>query len=191
MIRRMVLGAFAAALAVQGAFDAAGARAAQPTGRTAHDFAFTDIDGAPLPLSQFAGRPVLVVNTASRCGFTDQYSGLQTLWTRYGEAGLVVIGVPSDQFNQELAEEADVKAFCELNFGVTFPLTEITPVRGPKAHPFYAWAAREMGEAQAPRWNFHKYLLDGDGRLVAAFGTGVEPTAPQVTGKIERLLPGS
>ncbi len=189
MIRRMVLGAFAAALAAQSAASALAGQAAAPTGETAHAFAFTDIDGAPLPLAQFAGRPVLVVNTASRCGFTGQYAGLQQLWTRYGEAGLVVIGVPSDQFNQELGTESAVKDFCELNFGVTFPLTAISAVRGEDAHPFYAWAARELGPAQAPRWNFHKYLVDGEGRLAAAFGTGVEPTAPQVVSKIEALLP--
>lgn len=191
MIRRMVLGAFAAALAAQSALTAAAGQSGAPTGATAHAFAFTDIDGGPLPLAQFAGRPVLVVNTASKCGFTGQYAGLQDLWTRFGPEGLVVIGVPSDQFNQELREESAVKSFCELNYGVTFPLTEITAVRGDKAHPFYAWASAELGPAQAPRWNFHKYLVDGEGRLVAAFGTGVEPTAPQVVSKIEALLPRS
>jgi glutathione peroxidase len=191
MIRRMVLGAFAAALAAQSALTAAAGQSGAATGRTAHAFAFTDIDGAPMPLAQFAGRPMLVVNTASKCGFTGQYAGLQELWTRFGPEGLVVIGVPSDQFNQELREESAVKTFCELNYGVSFPLTEITAVRGDKAHPFYVWAAAELGPAQAPRWNFHKYLVDGEGRLVAAFGTGVEPTAPQVVSKIESLLPNS
>lgn len=186
MMRRLFLAAAAAALAGPSVSSPTPPRA---TSARAHDFSFTDIDGNPLSLAQFSGRPVLVVNTASRCGFTGQYAGLQTLWTRYRDQGLVVIGVPSNDFRQELSNEAAVRDFCELNYGVDFPLTEITGVKGPQAHPFYAWAAEVMGSRLAPRWNFHKYLVDGDGRLVAAFATGVEPLSRTVTSAIERLLP--
>ena len=189
MMRRLFL------LGMMGAVGGLAAMArsagAANTAATAHDFAFAGIDGGVLRLKDFAGQPVLVVNTASRCGFTPQYDGLQALWSRYRERGLVVLGVPSDDFGgQELATEAEVKEFCEVNFAVDFPMTGITKVRGADKHPFYAWAERALGRAQAPRWNFHKYLLDGDGRLVAAFGTGTEPTSPKITAAVERLLPG-
>jgi glutathione peroxidase len=159
---------------------------------TAHDFAFMGLEGGALRLADFAGRPVMVVNTASRCGFTYQYEALQTLYDRYRNSGLVVLGVPSNDFGgQELSSEAAVKDFCEVNFGIDFPMTAITRVRGADRHPFYAWAERALGAAQAPRWNFHKYLVDGEGRLAGAFGTGVEPTSARVTAAVETLLPPS
>lgn len=155
---------------------------------TAHDFAFRSIDDGMIRLADFAGRPMLVVNTASRCGFTYQYDQLQALYDRYREQGLVVIGVPSDDFNQELSSEAKVKEFCEVNFSIDFPMTAITPVRGTSAHPFYAWAANDMGRQNAPRWNFHKYLVDGEGRLIGAWGSGTEPTAGAIVEPIEAML---
>ncbi|MEM6943217.1 MAG: glutathione peroxidase [Pseudomonadota bacterium] len=154
----------------------------------AHDFAFPGIDGGVVRLADFAGKAVLVVNTASRCGFTYQYDGLQSLWTRYRDRGLVVIGAPSDDFNQELDDEASVKHFCEVNFAIDFPMTGIIPVTGKGAHPFYAWARRELGPSRAPRWNFHKYLVGPNGQLVAAFGTNVDPASGTVTSAIEKLL---
>jgi glutathione peroxidase len=181
MIRRTFLAAAGVMLA--GGTSAVRAR---ESSRRAHEFSFTDIDGAPMPLAQFEGRPLLVVNTASRCGFTGQYDGLQTLWERYRDRGLVVIGVPSDDFRQELDSNAAVKDFCEMNYGIDFPMTGITSVKGARAHPFYAWAADVMG--LAPRWNFHKYLVDGNGRLVASFATPVEPTSRQVTDAVEQVL---
>jgi len=153
----------------------------------AHDFAFPGIEGETVRLADWAGKPVLVVNTASRCGFTYQYDGLQALYDRYRERGLVVLGVPSGDFNQELASNEEVKEFCAVNFAIDFPMTAISPVKGNSAHPFYTWATREAGTG--PRWNFHKYLVGPDGRLAASFGTNVEPTAPEVTEAIERLLP--
>ena len=153
----------------------------------AHDFAFAGITGGSLRLADYAGKPVLVVNTASRCGYTGQYAGLQTLWERYRDRGLVVLGVPSDDFNQELESEAEVKRFCEANYAIDFPMTAITPVKGRSAHPFYVWAAERAGPV---RWNFHKYLIGPDGAMVAAFPTRTEPTATAVTAEIERLLPG-
>lgn len=188
MHRRSLLALGALALLAH----AAGPRVARAAaGGGAYDFAFTDIDGAPMPLSQFAGKPLLVVNTASRCGFTGQYDGLQALWTRYRDRGLVVIGVPSDAYNQELSSDAAVKDFCETNYSVDFPMTAITEIKGPRAHPFYAWAAQALGPSNAPRWNFHKYLIDGEGRAVAAFGTSVEPMSAKVVSAVEKLLPAA
>ena len=157
---------------------------------TAYDFTFTAIEGQPLPLASFRGKTVLVVNTASFCGFTRQYAGLQEVWERYRDRGLVVLGVPSNDFGgQEPGTEAEIKEFCEVNFDVDFPLAEKEQVVGPDAHPFYRWAAEQLGAAAAPRWNFHKYLVGPDGRLVAWFPTRTEPTAPEVTEAIEANLP--
>ncbi|MEM6680115.1 MAG: glutathione peroxidase [Pseudomonadota bacterium] len=156
---------------------------------TAHDFAFPGIEGGLVRLADYAGQPILVVNTASRCGFTYQYDGLQSLYERYHDRGLVIVGVPSDDFNQELSDEAAVKAFCEANFAIQFPMTAISSVTGTGAHPFYAWARREVGPGGAPRWNFHKYLIGPEGRLAGSFGTHVEPTGREITTMVESLLP--
>jgi glutathione peroxidase len=128
---------------------------------------------------------VLVVNTASRCGFTYQYEQLQALWERHRDDGLVVLGVPSRDFRQELADEKAVKEFCSVNFAIDFPMTAITRVSGDGAHPFYAWAARQAG---APRWNFHKYLVAPDGRLAGAWGSGTEPTDPAISAAMRPFL---
>jgi glutathione peroxidase len=156
----------------------------------AHGFVFVGIDGRLLPLADFAGRAVLVVNTASMCGYTHQYEGLQALHARYRDRGFTVLGVPSDDFGgQEPGTAQQIQAFCEGVFGVEFPLADKTAVRGPGAHPFYRWAAETLGPAAAPRWNFHKYLLDPAGRLVAWFPTHVPPEAPQVRRAVEAALP--
>jgi glutathione peroxidase len=153
------------------------------------DFAFTAIDGQPLPLAQYRGRPVLVVNTASFCGFTPQYEDLEALWKRYRDRGLVVIGVPSNDFGQQEPGSAkEIKEFCESKYAVDFPLTDKQEVIGPKAHPFFRWIAAELGEAGAPRWNFHKYLVGPDGGLEGAWPSSVRPTDRAVTGEIDRLL---
>lgn len=157
--------------------------------RNAHSFSFDMINGDRLDLGRFRGRPILVVNTASRCGFTTQYEGLQNLHTRYRDAGLVVIGVPSNDFRQELASNADVAAFCESRFGIDFPLTAISRVTGGAAHPFYRWA-REARPGETPRWNFHKYLIAPDGNIAAVFATTTVPEHPHVINAIEALLPG-
>jgi len=180
MVRRLIA-AFACALAF--------GLPAKAGDITAHDFAFPGIAGGVVRLADYAGQPVLVVNTASRCGYTYQYDGLQAVYDSYRDQGLVVLGVPSDDFgSQELATEAEVKEFCEVNFAIDFPMTAITPVKGPSAHPFYTWATRELGPSNAPRWNFHKYLVGPDGSLRAAFGTGVEPTSRDVRQAIEAAL---
>ena len=151
------------------------------------DFAFASIDGGELRLSDWAGRPVLVVNTASLCAFTPQYEGLQALYDRYREAGLVVLAVPSDSFRQELGSAEEVAEFCELTFGLDLPMTEITDVTGRDAHPFYRWLAEAHGVR--PEWNFAKVLIGPDGAYVADWGPAVRPEAREITGRIEALLP--
>ncbi len=143
--------------------------------RTAHEFTFTAINGEELPLNAYAGRVVLLVNTASRCGYTPQYSALQNLWSSHRDNGLVVIGVSSNSFNQELADEAAVKEFCEVQFNLDFPLTAITPVKsagGETSHPFYDWVREATGDADFPGWNFNKVLIGHDGALIATYGAG-------------------
>ena len=157
---------------------------------TAYDFAFTSIEGTPLPFSRLRGKAVLVVNTASFCGFTPQYEALQGLWERYRGRGLVVLGVPSNDFGgQEPGGNAEIKRFCEVNFNVDFPLTSKAVVRGAGAHPFYRWAADELGAAAKPRWNFHKYLVGPDGRLAGWFPTATLPDSDEVIRAIEAILP--
>jgi glutathione peroxidase len=157
---------------------------------TAHDFSFASIDGGALPMSQFEGKAVLVVNTASFCGYTPQYEGLQTLWSEYKDKGLVVLGVPSNDFGaQEPGTAEDIKDFCEANFDVDFPLTAKEVVKGGEAHEFYKWAAAEKGAENAPRWNFHKYLIAPDGSLVTAFPSKVEPMSEEMLAAVKANLP--
>ncbi len=161
------------------AFLAAPAHAGPLTGT------FPSIDGGTLSIEDWRGRPVLVVNTASLCGFTPQYDDLQALHERYKDRGLVVLAVPSDDFRQELATGEEVKDFCEMNFGLTLPMTDITPVKGQDAHPFYA-ALRE--EDFVPRWNFNKVLIGPDGELVETWGSRTAPDAREITDRIDALL---
>lgn len=163
---------------------------AQAADKTAYDFSFTAIEGGALPLSDFKGKAILVVNTASECGYTPQYKDLQALWQRYRDRGLVVLGVPSNDFGgQEPGTEAEIKRFCERQYAVDFPLTAKEHVTGSEAHPFYQWAAEVAGEAASPRWNFHKYLVGPDGELAAWFPTKTSPSAADVTQAIEEALP--
>ena len=156
---------------------------------TAYDFTFTSIEGDHLPLSNFKGQVLLIVNTASFCGFTRQYDDLQDVWQRYRDRGLVVLGVPSNDFgNQEPGTEAEIKDFCEVNFAIDFPMTKKVRVSGESAHPFYRWAADQLGVGARPQWNFHKYLVGPDGRLVGWFSTATKPTSNEVTNAIEAQL---
>ena len=155
----------------------------------AFDFTFKNINGDDLPLSNFRGKVLLVVNTASECGFTGQYEGLENLYKEYGPRGLVVIGVPCNDFGkQEPGTEADIKNFCETRFHVTFPMTGKTTVSGDEAHPFYKWAGEVLGFGTKPKWNFHKYLIDKNGNLVDHFNSTTNPTAERVKEAIEKLL---
>jgi glutathione peroxidase len=156
---------------------------------TAHDFSFTSIEGKPLSMADFKGKAVLVVNTASACGLTPQYKGLQALWEAEKDKGLVVLGVPSNDFGaQEPGSEEQVKEFCEVRYGVTFPLTGKNKVIGGDAHPMYQWIGGQTGEAGLPKWNFHKYLIGKDGELKAVFGSRTEPGAPEVKEAISAAL---
>jgi glutathione peroxidase len=153
-------------------------------------FSFTSIEGEPLPLTAFEGKTLLVVNTASFCGFTRQYAAVQELWEHYRDRGLVVLGVPSNDFgDQEPGTETEIKQFCEVNFNIDFPLTAKEHVKGAGAHPFYKWAGRELGIAAQPRWNFHKYLISPDGRRVAWFATATSPKSEKVLEAVEAYLP--
>ena len=152
-------------------------------------FGFEGFDGKPLPLDRFRDRAVLVVNTASECGFTGQYAGLEQLWQDYKDKGLTVIGVPSNNFGgQEPLKGEQIKNFCTLNYGVTFPLADRTDVVGRNAHPFYKWALERAGQKARPRWNFHKILLDRTGNIAATFATAVEPTSNGVRSAIDKAL---
>ncbi|MGB0411865.1 MAG: glutathione peroxidase [Pikeienuella sp.] len=154
-------------------------------GLAEQDFVFKDIDGGEIRLSDFRGGPVLVVNTASRCGFTYQYEGLQTLYEQYKDKGLTVLAVPSNAFRQELSNNEAVKDFCEVNYGLTIPMTEVTVIKGADAHPFYQWLKAE--HRFTPRWNFNKVLLDGEGAVVETYGSGDRP-GTQISRDVAKLL---
>lgn len=147
---------------------------------------FDSIDGGQLAVSDWAGQPVLVVNTASQCAFTKQYRGLQDLYDTYRDQGLVVLAVPSDDFKQELSSNAEVKEFCELQYGIDMPMTGITSVKGKSAHPLFASLREEAG--YVPRWNFSKVLIGPDGAVAAKFGSNTKPMSKTVTSQIEALL---
>ncbi|MEQ8604323.1 MAG: glutathione peroxidase [Marivibrio sp.] len=184
--RAAIVWTLAAAAAAAIPLGVAPARAADG----AHAFSFPGIDGRALSLADFAGAPILVVNTASFCGFTDQYEALQALYARYRDRGFAVVGVPSNDFGrQEPGTAEEIQAFCTGVYGVEFPLADKQTVRGPDAHPFYLWARDALGPENAPRWNFHKYLVGPDGALAAAFPSRVRPDAPELLQAIERLLP--
>jgi len=173
------------------AFDPQFARAAALSRISAYAFAFKGLDGSEIPLAAYAGHPLLVVNTASLCGYTPQYAGLQALWTRYRDKGLVVLGVPSNDFgSQEPGGASDIHATAQGEYHVTFPITEKVTVKGKDAHPFYRWAALER-PLEAPRWNFHKYLIGHDGYLKASFTSALEPTDARIIVAIEKELAGT
>jgi glutathione peroxidase len=157
---------------------------------TAYAFSFSGLKGGDIKLSDFAGRPILVVNTASLCGYTPQYAGLQELWTRYHARGLMILGVPSNDFGgQEPGGATEIEHTAHQGYGVAFPLAAKAVVRGDSQHPFYKWAAAER-PLELPRWNFHKYLIGRDGHIAASFATSVEPTDARVIAAIEKELRG-
>ena len=154
----------------------------------AYDFQFKDIDGNTMKLSEHKGKVILIVNTASFCGFTSQFEHMQTLWEQYKTKDFVLIGVPSKDFMQEHDTNAKVKEFCKLTFGVNFPMTSISNVRGNKAHPFYKWAKSTYGSKAVPKWNFHKILIDKNGVIVDTYSSITKPTDKKITSKINSLL---
>ena len=152
------------------------------------DFKINSITGDVIDLNDFRGKPVLIVNTASYCGFTKQYNDMQNLWDKYKDKGLIVLGIPSNSFNQEKTNNDDVKEFCEVNFNINFPLTEITDVKGNNAHEIYKWAKDNHGKSAVPKWNFYKILINNEGKIEDTFASLTNPTSKKITKRIESLL---
>lgn len=171
--------ALVAVLALSAAFGAPG------PAWSADGFRFASIDGGTIDLDDWRGKPVLVVNTASLCGYAGQFDALQALHEQFGDKALI-LAVPSDDFNQELADETAVKEYCTLTFDLSLPMTEITHVKGTDAHPFYAWLRAETGFV--PGWNFNKVLIAPDGSIVGTYGAPVKPEGRQIAGQIEAML---
>jgi glutathione peroxidase len=162
---------------------------AQADPSTAYQFAFNGLWADRVPMTAFEGEVVLVVNTASRCGYTPQYEGLQQIYDEYHAQGFEVVGVPANNFmGQEPGSAEEIQEFCTLNYGVTFPMAAKTDVVGDTRHAFYAWAESQLGEAAVPQWNFHKLLIGRDGRLIGAFPTRTEPTSDEVRAAITQAL---
>jgi glutathione peroxidase len=156
---------------------------------TLYDFTLTGIDGKPMGLSQFKGKVVLLVNTASECGYTGQYEGLEKLYLDYKDKGLVIVGVPSNDFGgQEPGQAKEIASFCKLNYGVTFPLADKTVVSGEAADPLYVWAGKSAGMLGKPTWNFHKYLFGRDGRFIDWFSTPTKPESAKIVAAVEKAL---
>ena len=153
-----------------------------------YDFKINSITGDQIDLKDFKGRPILIVNTASYCGFTKQYNDMQELWEKYRDRGLIVLGVPSNSFNQEKSDNSAVKEFCEVNFNINFPLTEITDVKGDNAHEIYKWAKANYGKSAVPKWNFYKILINREGKIEDTYASLTSPTSNKITKKIENLL---
>jgi glutathione peroxidase len=185
--RRTVLVSMVTAATVANWTRTARAQAAM-TGIPAYAFSFPALAGGEIKLSDYTGRPMLVVNTASLCGFTPQYSGLQQLWTEFHDRGLMIVGVPSNDFGgQEPGGATEIAETAQHQYGVTFPVAAKAVVKGPNAHPFYKWAA-EARPKDVPRWNFHKYLIGRDGYLADAFPESIDPLDTRVKTAIARAL---
>ena len=153
-----------------------------------YDFKINDISGNELNLNNYRNKVILLVNTASYCGFTKQYDDLQNIWDKYKNKNLIVLGVPSGSFNQEKKTNSEVKKFCEFNFNINFPITEITNVKGNNAHPIYKWAKIQYGSSAVPKWNFYKILINKNGKIVETYSSFIKPTSKKITNKIEELL---
>lgn len=157
---------------------------------SAYDYSFNTLVGhQPLPLSTYKGKVILIVNTASKCGFTPQYESLEKLYQKYENQGLVILGVPSNDFGQqEPGNEEEIASFCKVNYGVSFPMTAKEIVSGKNAHPFYLWAKQKFGFGTAPKWNFHKYLINRHGELINYYYSTTSPEAPRLIKAIENAL---
>jgi len=153
-----------------------------------YDFNIESINGELINFKEYKNKAVLVVNTASYCGFTNQYEELQKLWDNYKSKGLVVLGVPSNSFNQEKKNNDEVKEFCEVNFNINFPLTTITEVKGDNAHEIFKWAKKNYGKSAIPKWNFHKILINKEGKIEDTFASFTKPMSSKLTKKIEGIL---
>lgn len=154
-----------------------------------HEFFFTSLRGASMPLSNYRGQPILIVNTASECGYTPQYKKLQFIWEDYKQSGLMVIGIPSNDFgSQEPGDEVTIDEFCTSNYSITFPMTNKQHVTGREAHPLFITMGEEIGEDAIPKWNFWKYLFSRQGQLLEFWPSNVLPDDPKITHEIEKNL---
>ena len=153
-----------------------------------HDFKIDGISGKEINLKDYSNKVVLMVNTASYCGFTKQYTDLQKLWDEYKSKGLIVLGVPSNSFNQEKKSNTDIKKFCEVNFNIDFPLTSLTNVKGNDAHEIFKWAKKNFGNSAVPKWNFHKILINKEGKIEETFSSFTKPSSEKIISEIEKLL---
>jgi len=157
---------------------------------SAYDYSFHTLVGHnPLPLASFRGKVLIIVNTASKCGFTPQYASLEKLYEQYKDRGFVILGVPSNDFgSQEPGTDQEIEHFCQINYGVSFPMTTKEVVSGKKAHPFYLWAKQKLGFGTAPKWNFHKYLINRKGELIDYFYSTTSPDAPRFVKALKKAL---
>ncbi len=153
-----------------------------------YDFSIKSISGEQINFKDYKNKVVLLVNTASYCGFTNQYTDLQNLWDKYKSSGLIVLGIPSNSFNQEKNIDSEVKTFCEMNFNINFPLSTITDVKGKNAHEIFKWAEKNHGKSAVPKWNFYKILINKDGKIEKTFSSFTKPTSSKILTKIEDLL---
>tara|TARA_B100000945_G_scaffold303748_1_gene288619 strand:+ start:424 stop:969 length:546 start_codon:yes stop_codon:yes gene_type:complete len=152
------------------------------------DFKIKSISGQTIDLKKFENKVILLVNTASFCGFTKQYSDLQALWDKYKSNGLIVLGIPSNSFNQEKNNDNDVKKFCEVNFSIDFPLSTITEVKGENAHDIYKWAKKNYGKSAIPKWNFYKILINKEGKIQGTYNSFTNPMSKKIISEIEKIL---
>jgi len=152
------------------------------------DFKIESISGQTIDFKEYQNKVVLIVNTASYCGFTKQYTDLQELWDKYKSRGLIVLGVPSNSFNQEKNNNSEVKEFCKVNFDINFPLSTITEVKGDKAHDLFKWAKNNHGKSAIPKWNFHKILINKEGKVEDTFTSFTKPMSKKILTKIEKIL---
>ena len=153
-----------------------------------YDFSIESITGETINFSDYKNNVILIVNTASYCGFTKQYDELQELWDSYKKNGLIVLGVPSNSFNQEKKINADIKEFCEVNFNINFPLTTLTDVKGKNAHEIFKWAKKNHGKSAVPKWNFHKILINKEGKVEDTFASMTKPMSKKIIKTIENIL---
>ena len=153
-----------------------------------YDFSIESITGEIINFKDYKNKVILVVNTASYCGFTKQYDELQELWDLYKDKNLIVLGVPSNSFNQEKNNNADIKEFCEINFNINFPLTRLTEVKGKNAHELFKWAKKNHGKSAEPKWNFHKILINKEGKIEDTFASMTKPTSKKLIKTIEDIL---
>jgi glutathione peroxidase len=157
--------------------------------KLAYDYKFNDLDGSELSLNDFKNKVIVVVNVASQCGFTNQYEDMQKIWDKYQDKGVVMLGVPSNDFGkQEPGSNEEIKNFCEAKFGITFPMTEKVSVKGSSAHPFYIWAKENHGKSAIPKWNFHKIIIDRFGKVSKAFSSMTNPSSRKFIEVLENLI---